>query len=189
MQAFKFTHFMKKATNYTIKVERAEGTGVCDFKAEVATIAAPAADSFKGIDLSINIRYEPVTIGDSRGILKMTSPEGLEYTCMLYGRSSAPQPQGPINCPMGAKPVGIDFKNPLNEKSEFNCTFDNANFSLFSKPAGLLDPGKVTNLQIKYDGKSDLPSTGRMLVTSKGLPPWIFYLQGAEAEVVTTGKK
>ena len=69
---------MKKATNYTIKVERAEGTGICDFKAEVATIAAPAADSFKGIDLSINIRYEPITIGDSRGILKMTSPEGLE---------------------------------------------------------------------------------------------------------------
>jgi hypothetical protein len=105
MQAFKFTHFMKKATNYAIKVERADGPGVCDFKAEVATIAAPLADSFKGIDLSINIRYEPTTIGDYRGILKLTSPEGLEYNCMLYGRSSAPQPQGPFKCPAGAKPM------------------------------------------------------------------------------------
>jgi hydrocephalus-inducing protein len=178
MQAFKFTHFMKKATNYAIKVERTEGTGVCDFKAEVATIAAPIAETYQGVDLNVNIRYEPITIGDSRGILKMTSPEGLEYTCMLYGRSSAPQPQGPIKCPVGAKPAGIDFKNPLNEKVDFITTFDNPNFSLASKPAGPLDPGKVTNLQIKYDAKPDLPTTGRMLVTTKGLPPWIYYLQG-----------
>ena len=46
-------------------------------------------------------------------------------------------------------------------------TFDNNNFSLASKLPGPLDPGKVTNFQIKYDGKADLPSTGRMIVTSK----------------------
>lgn len=126
----------------------------------------------------MNIRYEPITIGDSRGVVKLTSPEGCEYTAMLYGRASAPQPQGPIKCPVGAKPAAIDFKNPLNEKVEFICTFDNANFSLASKAAGPLDPGKVTSLQIKYDAKPDLPTTGRMLVTTKGLPPWIFYLQG-----------
>lgn len=79
---------------------------------------------------------------------------------------------------MGAKPAGVDFKNPLNEKSEFLVTFDNANFSLASKLPGPLEPGKVTSLQIKYDGKPDLPTTGRMIVTTKGLPPWIFYLQG-----------
>ena len=172
---------MKKATNYAVKVERAEGNGLCDFKAEVATIPAPLADSFKGIDLSINIRYEPFTIGDSRGILKLVSPEGLEYTCMLYGRSSAPQPQGPIKINLdakGAKPIGIDFKNPLNEKTEFNTMFDNPNFSMTSKPIGVLDPGKVTTITIKFEGKTDLPSTGRMILTAKGLPPWIFYLQG-----------
>lgn len=178
MQAFKFIHFMKKATQYAVKVERVEGNGVCDFKAEVATVPAPIAESFQGVELSVNVRYEPITIGDSRGVMKLTSPEGLEYTCMLYGRSAAPQPQGPIKCPGGAKPAGIDFKNPLNEKAEFACTFDNPNFSLASKPAGPLDPGKLTNLQIKFEGKADLPTTGRMLVTTKGLPPWIYYLQG-----------
>lgn len=170
---------MKKAVVYQIKLERADGPGVCDFKIEgQPTIPGPAADSYKGVDLQINIKYEPFTIGDSRGILKLTCAEGLEYNCLLYGRSSAPQPQGPIKCPTGAKPVGIDFKNPLNEKVEFLVTFDNSNFSLASKLPGPLEPGKVTNLQIKYDGKADLPSTGRMIVTAKGLPPWIFYLQG-----------
>ena len=35
MQPFKFTHFLKKATNYAVKVERLDGPGQCDFKAEV----------------------------------------------------------------------------------------------------------------------------------------------------------
>lgn len=178
MQPFKFTHFMKKATQYAVKVERIDGPGACDFKAEVASVPAPIAESYKGIDVSVNVRYEPFTIGDSRGVLKLTSPEGMEYTCLLFGKSSAPQPQGPIKCVPGAKPVGVDFKNPLNEKCEFIVNFDNPNFSLGSKLPGPLDPGKITNLQIKYDAKADLPKTGRMIVTTKGLPPWIYYLQG-----------
>lgn len=74
--------------------------------------------------------------------------------------------------------MDITFKNPLNEKVEFAVTFDNTNFNLASKGAGPLDPGKEMKLSVKFDGKADLPSTGRMLVTTKGLPPWIFYLQG-----------
>jgi len=50
------------------------------------------------------------------------------------------------------------------------------NYSLASKLPGPLDPGKTVNLSIKYDGKADYPTTGRMIVTTKGLPPWIFYL-------------
>jgi len=84
---------MKKATTYTVKVERTDGISTaCDFKAEVATVPAAAADSNKGIPLAINIRYEPFTIGDSRGVLKLSSPEGMEYSCLLFGKSSAPQP-------------------------------------------------------------------------------------------------
>ena len=51
---------------------------------------APAADSTKGVEISCNIRYEPFTIGDSRAVLKLTSPEGMEYTCLLYGKSTPP---------------------------------------------------------------------------------------------------
>lgn len=102
----------------------------------------------------------------------------MEYTCLLYGKSTAPIPQGPIKCVPGAKPVAIDFKNPLIEKSEFQVTFDNANFSLANKLPGPLDPGKATSLAIKYEAKADLPSTGRMIITTRGLPPWIYYLQG-----------
>lgn len=178
MQAFKFVHFLKKATTYQAKVERIDGPGAVDFKTEAASVPAAAAESQKGVEVQINVRYEPFTIGDSRGVLKLSSPEGMEYSCLLFGKAQAPQPQGPIKCAPGAKPVGVDFKNPLNEKCEFAVNFDNPNFQLASKLPGPLDPGKVTNLQIKYDGKADLPSTGRMIVSTKGLPPWIYYLQG-----------
>lgn len=179
VQVFKFTHYLKKPTNYAVKVERIDQPGApCDFKAEVAQVSAPAAESLKGVEVTCSIRYEPFTIGDSKGVLKLTSPEGIDYTCLLFGKSTAPQPQGPVKCPAGAKPASVDFKNPLNEKCEFLVTFDNPNFSLASKLAGALDPGKITALQIKYDAKADLPTTGRMMVSTKGLPPWVFYLQG-----------
>ncbi len=58
----------------------------------MATVPAPAADSSKGVEISCNIRYEPFTIGDSRAVLKLNSPEGMEYTCLLYGKSTPPQP-------------------------------------------------------------------------------------------------
>lgn len=179
MQAFKFTHFLKKPTAYAIKVERLDQPGqICDFKSEVPQVQAAAADSAKGVEILVNVKYEPFTIGETRAIIKLTSPEGMEYSCLLLGKATAPLPQGPVKCPPGAKPAGIDFKNPLNEKCEFIVTFDNPNFSLASKLPGPIDPGKVTNLQIKYDAKPDLPTTGRMIVQTKGLPPWIYYLQG-----------
>ena len=179
MQVFKFTHFLKKPTTYQVKLERIDVPGAqCDFKSEVAQVQAPASESYKGIEVQCNIKYEPFTIGDSRGVLKLTSTEGIEYTCLLFGKSTAPQPQGPIKVAAAAKQAGVDFKNPLNEKCEFLVTFDNQNFSLASKLPGPLDPGKVTNLQIKFEGKADLPKTGRMMVSTKGLPPWVFYLQG-----------
>ena len=90
MQPFKFQHFLKKLTVYTVKVERIDGPGICDFKAEVATVSAPIAENQKGVEVSVNVRYEPYTIGDSRAVLKLTSPEGMEYTCMLFGKSNAP---------------------------------------------------------------------------------------------------
>lgn len=91
MQAFKFVHYLKKPSVYQIKVERLDTPGVpSDFKAEVAQVQAPAADSAKGTEVSVNIRYEPFSIGDSRAIVKLNSPEGMEYTCLLFGKSTAP---------------------------------------------------------------------------------------------------
>lgn len=43
-------------------------------------------------------------------------------------------------------------------------------------------------MQIKFDDKPENAKTGRMMVSTKGLPPWVYYLQGVEGEAAT-GKK
>jgi len=45
----------------------------------VPNIPAPIADS-NGANLALNIRFEPNIIGESRAIVKLTSPENLEYS-------------------------------------------------------------------------------------------------------------
>ena len=94
VQAFKFAHYMKKQTNYAIKIERLDVPNApSDFKVEgPQQVTAPAAESSKGVEVSVNIKYEPVTIGDSRSIIRLNPPEGMEYTCLLFGRSTAPVP-------------------------------------------------------------------------------------------------
>lgn len=77
---------------------------------------------------------------------------------MLYGHSTAPQPQGPFKIGGGAKgekggkgsssSVSIEFKNPLAEKAQFIATFDNPTFMLSSKMPDFLEPGKSIQLQV-----------------------------------------
>ena len=85
---------MKKPTPYAVKIEKLDqSAGLGDFKIEgPAQVQAPAADSPKGVEVSVNVRYEPQTIGDGRAMLKITSTEGMEYTCLLLGQSTAPLP-------------------------------------------------------------------------------------------------
>lgn len=82
---------MKKATNYAVKCENLDDTPSTIFKLDQASVAAPAAeDSIEGVELTVNIRFEPNTIGDNRAVLKLTSPENIEYMCILHGQATAP---------------------------------------------------------------------------------------------------
>ena len=139
VQGFRFTHYQKKACVYSIKLERVGQTGACtDFKVDATTINAPICDNINGVELSINIRFEPNNLGDSRAKLVVTNPEGMEYNCLLFGYSTAPQPQGPIKI-VHTKTSPVDFKNPLSEKCEFNIRFDNPCFTLATKPPGPIE--------------------------------------------------
>lgn len=147
MQQFKFKHYLKKATTYSLKAEDMEGHPSTCFKIEQASVQAAAAENNNGVSVAVNVRFEPNIIGESRAILKLTSPENIEYTCLLYGHSTAPQPQGPFKIAPG-KPVPIEFKNPLIEKAQFIATFDNPTFALASKMPDFLEPGKPVQLQV-----------------------------------------
>mmetsp|Transcript_9900 Transcript_9900/g.9770 ORF Transcript_9900/g.9770 Transcript_9900/m.9770 type:complete len:81 (-) Transcript_9900:312-554(-) len=80
MQQFKFKHYLKKPTNYAVKAEDMEGHPSTCFKVEQAQVQAPASENNNGVGVSVNIRFEPNNIGESRALLKLASPENIEYT-------------------------------------------------------------------------------------------------------------
>ena len=138
VQVFRFYHYLKKQTVYTLKLEKVGGGASTDFRSEQPNIPGAPAESMQGIELAVNIRYEPNNLGESRGILIITNPEGIEYSCLLFGHATAPQPQGPFKV-QHQKTVNVDFRNPLSEKCEFNIRFDNPSFTIGGKPPGVID--------------------------------------------------
>jgi len=119
-------NYVKKQTQYTVKIEKIGAKTTAskdiklppiDFTVDVPTINAPPADSHDGIEVPVNIRFEPSNIGESRAQLTVSSPEGGEYQCYVVGTSVVPQPKGPYE--VAGKGVNIDFKNPFFEPYEF----------------------------------------------------------------------
>ena len=142
VQKFKFTHYLKKQTSYTVKIERSghsQATGAkdkaapnqVDFIAESQTVNVPPATSYDGIEQEINIRYEPSKLGDSRATLIISSPEGGEYQCSLIGQGSPPISKGPIK--VSAKGQVVEFKNPFFESADFAIRIDNPSFTTSTK--------------------------------------------------------
>ena len=144
VQKFKFTHFLKKATPYTVRIEKLGQTQTAvvggkekssstqsDFIPENQTVTVPPADSYEGVDQEIGIRYEPSKLGESRATLIISSPEGGEYQCLLVGQASPPISKGPIK--VSSKGTVVEFKNPFFEQAEFAIRIDNPSFTTSTK--------------------------------------------------------
>lgn len=67
-----------------------------DFSVSNSTINAPAADGKEGIEVPVNVRFEPSSPNESKAIMHISSPEGGAYQCYLIGTTMSPQPKGPF---------------------------------------------------------------------------------------------
>ena len=78
--------------NETLRVHRQGevAEAPCDFNAELAIVQAPASESYKGFEVFCTIKLDFFLIGDSNSILKLTSSDGMDYTCLLYGKATSP---------------------------------------------------------------------------------------------------
>eukprot|EP01015_Nassula_variabilis_P031883 TRINITY_DN728_c0_g1_i4.p1 TRINITY_DN728_c0_g1~~TRINITY_DN728_c0_g1_i4.p1 ORF type:complete len:599 (+),score=110.56 TRINITY_DN728_c0_g1_i4:1-1797(+) len=188
-QQFKFINYVKKQNTYTCKIEKLgqkapvqtnskekQAVQLADFTTDTATVAAPPADSYDGTEVVINIKFEPSSLSDSRALLTVSSPEGGEYQCLLQGQAFAPQPKGPFT--ITAKSYSIEFKNPFFESQEFTIRIDNPCFTTSAKNPVKIDAKKTLGISLTYKAQANLPNTGRMMVSTGELPPWIFYLEG-----------
>lgn len=197
-QVFRFTHFLEDKADYKISFASqaaaaaaagvgkggkgaAGGVGGSAFEAGAQVSAPPAPPGGKGVEVTVEVAFEPSTIGDAiKDTLILTSPTAGEWQCPLVGRCIAPRPQGPVDC--GGKGSGaVPFKNVFPVDAEFFFAVDNAAFSV--KPSEKMGAKKAGAISVAYkpDPKAAGPpaKTGKLTVTcpAQTTVSWVFYLQ------------
>jgi hydrocephalus-inducing protein len=182
IQTFKFMHYSRKATTFTSTIEAAPGHKVAganftlaEAKDQKGNLAAAGED---GLEASIDIRFQPSSLGEVRALLVVSSPEAGDYKALLVGYTQPPQPQGPVTI-INGKSGAVDFSNPFDEAVEFSIQVDNPVFSVNSRMIKL-DPKKSQAITVQL--KTDSPQSGRLVITSqKHSMPWVYFLKGVMA--------
>ncbi|XP_063801928.1 hydrocephalus-inducing protein homolog isoform X2 [Pseudophryne corroboree] len=176
----KFMNYTRVKTEYSCKVDNT------DFHVDKVVMAAPGSQG--GSEVSLEVTYEPVQLGESRAVLLISSPLGGEYTIPLFGSAVAPKPQGPIQIRAGSS-VTIPFKNVFLQPTTFSFQTDPAAFTV--KPCEAVRPKKTHNISVSYEappGGSKAPVTGRLIVScprATGIAQgiyWVYYLKGVAPE-------
>ncbi|XJO77830.1 hypothetical protein BDV3_002359 [Batrachochytrium dendrobatidis] len=145
VQTFRFTSFSKVRTDFTCKIDNTEFT--------VEKSVSVAAATIGGVEVSVDVIYEPSKLGDTRTQLIISSPLGGDYICPLNGHCAAPRPQGPILIKSGSPSI-LSFKNVLSTSATFNFVVDNPIFVV--KAAETVASKKLIQLSIGFKP----PATG-----------------------------
>jgi hypothetical protein len=107
VQTYKFKNFSKKPTQYQVKIEKLGQPKAPanvketkappnEFTVDTPTINAIGTELKEGVDVSVNIKFEPSSMNEAKSLMTITSVDGGTYQCYLIGQSSNPQPKGPI---------------------------------------------------------------------------------------------
>ncbi|XP_068116429.1 hydrocephalus-inducing protein homolog [Hyperolius riggenbachi] len=176
----KFTNYTRQKTEYSCKVDNT------DFHVDKVVMAAPGSQG--GSEVSLEVAYEPVQLGESRATLLISSPLGGDYTIPLFGSALAPKPQGPIQIRAGSS-ISIPFKNVFSQPTSFSFQTDPPAFTV--KQCEAVRPKKTHHISVSYEsppGASKAPVTGRLVVScprATGIAQgiyWVYYLKGVASE-------
>ncbi|XP_026975142.1 hydrocephalus-inducing protein homolog [Sagmatias obliquidens] len=172
----KFTNYARQKIEYYCR------TDCPDFHTEKFISAAPGVQG--GTEASVEVYFEPGRLGESKGILSLSSLVGGEYIIPLFGVALPPKPQGPFLIRAGCNIV-IPFKNVFYHPVTFSFTVENPAFSV--RAIDSVKPKKINNITVYFGGN---PSGSKTPITSKlivACPPgegsdtgikWVYYLKG-----------
>ncbi|KAJ3215867.1 hypothetical protein HDU67_010224 [Dinochytrium kinnereticum] len=174
-QTFRFLSYAKSKTEYTCKIDSP------DFSVEKSVMAPSAVNG--GVEVCIDVTYEPSKLGDVRTQLLVSSTSGGDYICPLYGHCIPPRPQGPITIKQGST-ASVPFKNVFSTSATFNFVVDNPAFSV--KATETIGAKKVITMVIQAHAPTPSAQNeprsakvGKLTVTHKGGSnvSWIYYLR------------
>ncbi|XP_044515296.1 hydrocephalus-inducing protein homolog [Gracilinanus agilis] len=172
----KFINYTRQKTEYSCKTDSS------DFHVE-KVVTAPAGGQV-GIEVSVEITFEPSQLGEVRGMLYLSSAIGGEYTFPLTGLAQYPKPQGPIQIKAGSTAT-IPFKNIFHHSMAFSFIVESPAFSV--KNVETVRAKKIHNISVTFDGNpsgSKTPVTTKLIVSglhatgNEAGIKWIYYLKG-----------
>lgn len=174
---------LAKFTNYTrLKTEYYCKTDCPDFHTEKIINAAPGAQG--GTEVSVEVFFEPNHLGETKGILCLSSIIGGEYIIPLFGIALPPKPQGPFLIRAGYNII-IPFKNIFLHATTFSFIVENPAFTI--RAAESVRSKKINNITVYFEGNpsgSKTPITTKLIVTcpqcegtESGIK-WVYYLKG-----------
>nr|XP_051703218.1 hydrocephalus-inducing protein homolog isoform X2 [Oryctolagus cuniculus] len=172
----KFINYTRQKTEYYCK------TDCPDFHTERVISAAAGAQG--GTEVSVEVCFEPSRLGETKGVLILSSLMGGEYVIPLFGMALPPKPQGPFLIRAGYNIV-IPFKNVFYHTVNFSFLVENPAFTV--RATDSTRPKKINNITVYFEGN---PSGSKTPITSKlivSCPPgegsetgikWVYYLKG-----------
>lgn len=89
MQTIRFMHYVRDKAEYKCSCTNS------DFSFEPAVVQAPPAPK-EGMELTVDVRYEPSAAGDVSAKITISSATGGETVCKVTASGLPPRPQGPI---------------------------------------------------------------------------------------------
>uniref|UniRef100_A0A8C8TUT7 HYDIN, axonemal central pair apparatus protein n=1 Tax=Peromyscus maniculatus bairdii TaxID=230844 RepID=A0A8C8TUT7_PERMB len=172
----KFTNYTRQKTEYYCR------TDCPDFHTERIINAAPGAQG--GTEVSVEVFFEPNHLGETKGILSLSSLIGGEYIIPLFGIALPPKPQGPFLIRAGYNII-IPFKNVFLHTVNFSFIVENPAFTI--RAVESVRPKKINNITVFFEGNpsgSKTPITSKLIVTcpqcegaESGIK-WVYYLKG-----------
>lgn len=178
-------NYARQKTDYVCKIDNAE------FSCEKTITAAPASSGY-GTEVVLDVMFEPVTLGESRATLTVSSSVGGEYIFPFVGRCTPPRPQGPFVV-RAKSSVSVPFKNVFASTTVFTFQVDNPLFNV--KPGETIRSKKTHNISVTFDGGPNPGTavTGKLTIScvksaGSGTGPnlcWVYYLKGMTPETQT----
>ncbi|XP_072135349.1 hydrocephalus-inducing protein homolog isoform X2 [Mobula birostris] len=176
----KFINLSRQKLEYHCKVDNAE------FLVDKSITVHPASPG--GSEVSVDVTYEPLQLGESRAILNIVSPIGGKYSIPLFGLCLPAKPQGPFTIRAGST-TSIPFKNIFPQVKTFSFHPDNPMFSC--KSTETLRPKKSHIVIVSFEASANTPKSpviGKLMVScpqSEGTSTvisWIYYLKGVSPD-------
>jgi hydrocephalus-inducing protein len=138
-----------------------------------------AGSGASGVEVSVDVTYEPSRLGDSRSHLVVSAANAGEYVCPLFGHCIAPKPQGPILIKHNSA-ASVPFKNVFTAAANFTFTVDNPCFSV--KPTETIGAKKTVHVNVSYKPTGvKQAKIGKLVISHPSNVSWIYYLKGDTA--------